>query len=77
MEELLAGVDSVRYATTLGTNALIEHNGPRIGMLVSAGYEAMVPLSRARGYGEGLDDLGKQILPDAQRPVPLVLARMI
>ncbi len=77
MEELLAGVDSVRYATTLGTNALIEHNGPRIGMLVSAGYEAMVPLSRARGYGEGLDDLGKQNLPDAQRPVPLVLPNMI
>ncbi|MEH6528532.1 MAG: hydantoinase/oxoprolinase N-terminal domain-containing protein, partial [Porticoccus sp.] len=24
MEEILAGVDSVRYATTLGTNALIE-----------------------------------------------------
>ena len=77
MEELLAGVDSVRYATTLGTNALIEHNGPRIGMLVTAGYEAMVPLSRARGYGEGLDDLGKQNLPDAQRPVPLVLPNMI
>ena len=77
MEELLAGVDSVRYATTLGTNALIEHNGPRIGMLVTAGFEAMVPLSRARGYGEGLDDLGKQNLPDAQRPAPLVLPSMI
>jgi len=77
MEEILGGVDSVRYATTLGTNALIEHNGPRIGMLVTAGYEAMVPLSRARGYGEGLDELGKQNLPDAQRPVPLVLPHMI
>ena len=77
MEELLAGVDSVRYATTLGTNALIEHKGPRMGMLVTAGYEAMVPLSRARGYGEGLDDLGKQNLPDAQRPAPLVLPSMI
>jgi len=77
MEEILAGVDSVRYATTLGTNALIEHNGPRIGMLVTAGFEAMVPLSRARGYGEGLDDLGKQNLPDAQRPTPLVMPHMI
>jgi N-methylhydantoinase A len=77
MEQLLAGVDSVRYATTLGTNALIEHNGPRIGMLVTAGFEAMVPLSRARGYGEGLDDMGKQNLPDAQRPEALVLPSMI
>jgi len=77
MEELLSGVDSVRYATTLGTNALIEHKGPRIGMLVTAGYEAMVPLSRARGYGEGMDDLAKQNLPDAQRPEALVLPSMI
>jgi len=77
MEEILGEVDSVRYATTLGTNALIEHKGPRIGMLVTAGYEAMVPLSRGRGYGEGLDELGKQNLPDAQRPQPLVLPHMI
>ena len=29
--DVLAQVDSVRYATTLGTNALIERKGPRIG----------------------------------------------
>ncbi len=77
MEDILSEVDSVRYATTLGTNALIEHNGPRIGMLVTAGFEATVPLSRARGYGEGLDKLGKANLPDARRPEPLVLPNMI
>lgn len=77
LEEILSQVDSVRYATTLGTNALIEHKGPRIGMLVTAGFEATVPLSRARGYGEGLDDLGQQDLPGAARPDPLVEPQMI
>lgn len=77
LEEILGAVDSVRYATTLGTNALIEHKGPRIGMLVTAGYEATVPLSRARGYGEGLDNLGQQDMPNARRPDPLVEAHMI
>jgi len=77
MEDILSEVDSVRYATTLGTNALIEHNGPRMGMLVTAGFESTVPLSRARGYGEGLDKLGKANLPDARRPEPLVLPNMI
>ncbi len=77
LEEILGQVDSVRYATTLGTNALIEHKGPRIGMLVTAGYEATVPLSRARGYGEGLDNLGQQDMPNARRPDPLVEAHMI
>lgn len=77
LEQILAEVDSVRYATTLGTNALIEHKGPRIGMLVTAGFEATVPLSRARGYGEGLDNLGQQDMPNASRPDPLVEAHMI
>lgn len=77
LEQILAEVDSVRYATTLGTNALIEHKGPRIGMLVTAGFEATVPLSRARGYGEGLDNLGQQDMPNAARPAPLVEAHMI
>ncbi|GAA6201126.1 hydantoinase/oxoprolinase family protein [Aquicoccus sp. SU-CL01552] len=77
LEHVLTEVDSVRYATTLGTNALIEHKGPKVGMLVTAGYEATVPLSRARGYGEGLDTLGQQDMPNAQRPDPLVEAHMI
>ncbi|NVK46270.1 MAG: hydantoinase/oxoprolinase family protein [Rhodobacteraceae bacterium] len=77
LEQVLTEVDSVRYATTLGTNALIEHKGPKIGMLVTAGYEATVPLSRARGYGEGLDNLGQQDMPNAERPAPLVEAHMI
>lgn len=77
LEEILANVDSVRYATTLGTNALIEHKGPKIGLLITAGYEATVPISRARGYGEGLDVLGQTDLPNASRPEPLVLTHMI
>ena len=77
LESILSEVDSVRYATTLGTNALIEHKGPRIGMLVTAGFEATVPLSRARGYGEGLDNMGQQDMPNARRPDPLVLPHMI
>lgn len=77
LEQILGAVDSVRYATTLGTNALIEHKGPKIGMLVTAGYEATVPLSRARGYGEGLDNLGQQDMPNAKRPDPLVEPHMI
>ncbi len=45
---LLSEVDSVRYSTTLGTNALIERKGPRIGVLVTTGFKSTIPLSRAR-----------------------------
>ncbi|HET9692762.1 MAG TPA: hydantoinase/oxoprolinase family protein [Steroidobacteraceae bacterium] len=75
--ELLSQVDSVRYATTLGTNALIERNGPRIGLLVTAGFKHTVPLSRARGYGEGLPEIEQMDIPNARRPPPIVPIPMI
>lgn len=75
--ELLADVDSVRYATTLGTNALIERKGPRVGLLVTTGFKHTVPLSRARGYGEGLTEPEQMDIPNAKRPEPIVPMTMI
>lgn len=74
---VLSRVDSVRYATTLGTNALIERKGPRIGLLVTAGFKHTVPLSRARGYGEGLPENEQMDIPNARRPPPIVPIPMI
>ena len=51
VDTVMASVDSVRYATTLGTNALIERRGPVVGLLTTAGFESSVPISRGRGYG--------------------------
>jgi len=75
--DVLSQVDSVRYATTLGTNALIERKGPKVALLVTAGFESTVPLSRGRGYGEGLDMRARQDLPGACRPEALVPIPMI
>ena len=77
LEQVMREVDSVRYATTLGTNALIERRGPRVGLVTTAGFEAMVPLSRGRGYGEGLPDRLRRDLPMAERPEPIVPVQMI
>jgi len=74
---VLSQVDSVRYATTLGTNALIERKGPRIGALVTGGFKSTIPLSRARGYGEGLPEIQQMDVPNAKRPEPLVPIPMI
>lgn len=73
----LAGIDSVRYATTLGTNALIERNGPRVGLLITEGFESTVPLSRGRGYAEGIQPELAMDLTRAKRPVPLVPKTLI
>ncbi|TDJ64432.1 MAG: hydantoinase/oxoprolinase family protein [Proteobacteria bacterium] len=77
LREVLESVDAVRYGTTLGTNALIQRNGPRVGILTTAGFESSVPLMRARGYGDGLDFAAQTNLPGADRPVPLVPPQFI
>ncbi|MGB0218652.1 MAG: hydantoinase/oxoprolinase family protein [Sinimarinibacterium flocculans] len=75
--QLLSQVDSVRYATTLGTNALIERKGPRLGLLTTAGFRSSVPLARAKGYGVGLPHKQQMDVPNAQRPDPIVPIPMI
>ena len=75
--ELLSSVDSVRYATTLGTNALIQLKGPKIGLLTSPGFRGMMPIGRGRSYGEGHSINYQRNLPNARRPVPLVPIEMV
>jgi N-methylhydantoinase A len=77
VSDVLSTVDAVRYATTLGTNALIERNGPRVGLITTSGFESSVPLMRARGYGDGLSHAQQTDIPGADRPVPLVPISMI
>lgn len=76
-KDFLSEIESIRYATTLGTNALIEHKGPRVGVLVTSGFEATVPLSRGRGYGDGMPDHVQRDLARATRPEPLVPVTLI
>ncbi len=77
VEQVLNDIESVRYATTLGTNALIARSGPAVGLITTAGFESSVPLSRGRGYGEGLDLRQQGDLPAAKRPEPLVPIQLI
>lgn len=74
---LLSGVDSVRYATTLGTNALIERKGPKIGFLTTAGFGSTITIGRGRAYGEGLSFAEQRDVPQADRPIPLVPIEMV
>ena len=75
--DLLTKVDSVRYATTLGTNALIERKGPRLGLLTTAGFKSSVPLTRAKGYATGLPHKQQMDVPNARRPDPIIPIPMI
>ena len=74
---VLSQVDSVRYATTLGTNALIERKGPKVGVLITHGFESTIAVSRGRGYADGLTLAEQMDLTRAKRPDPLVPITLI
>lgn len=42
-EKLLTEAEVVRFSNTIGTNAIIERTGARIGLLLTAGSEALAP----------------------------------
>lgn len=39
VERLLTETSAIKYSTTQGTNALVERKGPRLGMVVSRGFD--------------------------------------
>ncbi|OLT40003.1 hypothetical protein BJF85_06580 [Saccharomonospora sp. CUA-673] len=72
VDGLLTDTHAIRYATTLGTNALIERNGPRLGLLTTRGHEDTVPIGRCRQWADGLPATATRDLSRAKRPEPLV-----
>ncbi|WP_228812696.1 hydantoinase/oxoprolinase family protein [Nocardia flavorosea] len=76
-DTLLRETTTIRYATTLGTNALIERNGPRLGLLTTRGHEDTVPIGRCRQWADGLPATATRDLSRAQRPIPLIESEQI
>ena len=48
-ETLLNDTDVIRFSNTIGTNCIINRDGSKIGLLISAGFEAMAPTSDPEG----------------------------
>src|SRR5439155_20888189 len=74
---LLQETKAIRYATTLGTNALIERSGPPLALITTSGYEDVVPIGRCRSWGDGKSGAENRDLSRAERPVPLIPRDMI
>jgi N-methylhydantoinase A len=76
-DELLARTKAIRYATTLGTNALIERTGPPLALITTSGYEDVVPIGRCRSWGDGKSGAENRDLSRAERPAPLLGRELI
>jgi N-methylhydantoinase A len=77
VESALQSADAIVYSTTVGTNALIERRGTKLGLITTRGFEHTVKVGRARNWGDGLPTEMKYDRGRAQRPVPLVPQSLI
>ena len=77
LNDLLSQTDSVRYCTTLGTNALIERTGPKLGLITTAGFEDTIFLGRGRSWADGIIAEENKDLARIQKPKPLISRDMV
>ena len=73
----LRTADAIVYSTTVGTNALIERRGTRLGLITTRGFEHTVKVGRARNWGDGLPTEQKYDRGRARRPAPLIPQSLI
>ena len=77
LEQLLARVESIRYSTTVGTNALIERTGPKLGLLTTAGFEDTIFIGRSRSWADGGSMEANRNLARIRKAEPLILPEMV
>lgn len=77
LPDFLGGLSSVRYSTTVGTNALIERTGPKLGLITTAGFEDTIFIGRGRSWADGLGWQQGRDLARIEKPVPLISPDMV
>jgi N-methylhydantoinase A len=76
-DEFLRQTMNVRYCTTLGTNALIERTGPKLGLITTAGFEDTIYIGRARSWADGESSYENKDLGRIEKPIPLIRPDMV
>jgi N-methylhydantoinase A len=77
LQEFLANTDAIKYGTTIGTNALIERNGPKLGLITTRGFEDTIFVGRGRQWADGLPDADIQNIIRIEKPAPLIPRKLV
>jgi N-methylhydantoinase A/oxoprolinase/acetone carboxylase beta subunit len=72
LDEILRSTDLLQYSTTVGTNALLERTGPRVGLIATAGQEDTIHVARSRSWADGMPLEVQLDRTRARRPPDLV-----
>ncbi|NLT36270.1 MAG: hydantoinase/oxoprolinase family protein [Gaiellales bacterium] len=77
LAEMFAGTDTVHYCTTVGTNALLERTGPKLGLITTAGHEDAIYIGRGRSWADGGTPQENRDLARIRKPEPLISRDMV
>ncbi|OGO31760.1 MAG: hypothetical protein A2Z29_05105 [Chloroflexi bacterium RBG_16_56_11] len=77
LERFLAETEVIKYCTTIGTNILIEHTGPKLGLITTRGFEDTIFIGRGRQWADGLPSADVQDVTSIEKPVPLIPRRLV
>jgi N-methylhydantoinase A/acetophenone carboxylase len=69
---VLATASAVVYSTTVGTNALIERRGTRLGVVTTHGFEDAILVGRSANWADGLPPHAKYDRGRGRRPIPII-----
>lgn len=75
--EYLSRIEALRYSTTVGTNALIERNGPKLGLITTAGFEDTIFIGRSRSWADGIPVHRSRDMARIRKPEPLIDPEMV
>ena len=76
-EQFCSEVAVLTHGTTVGTNALIQRKGARVGLITTRGHEDAIHIMRG-SRGVSSRDIAKVVhFPSSQKPVPIVPKRLI
>lgn len=71
-EHVLRHATALVHGTTVGTNALVQRNGARVGLIATAGHRDVLGMMRAAGRVAGLPVERLLDVAHATKPAPLV-----
>lgn len=77
LSDMFAATDAVHYCTTVGTNALLERTGPKLGLITTAGHEDAIYIGRGRSWADGSSPQQNRDLARIRKPTPLISRDMV
>ncbi len=74
--DVLAETDTLRYSTTIATNALVERKGPKLGLITTMGHEDTIYIGKGSQWAHGLTNEEQRNVAGMRKPEPLIPVEM-